>query len=68
MLETERNTLIDRTAALNEQLNARTANNDECQGRIHTAQTDISRLKSQIHGLDIEINNFEKANAALVED
>lgn len=53
---------------MNEQLTARTANCDECQGRIHTAQTDISRLKSQIHGLDIEINNFEKANAALVED
>lgn len=35
VLETERNTLIDRTAALNEQLNVRTANCDECQGRIH---------------------------------
>ena len=25
-------------------------------------------MKSNIHGLDIEINNLEKANAALVED
>jgi len=25
-------------------------------------------LKSNIHGLDIEINNLERANAALVED
>jgi chromosome segregation ATPase len=68
VLEKERNTLIDRTGALNEQLNVRSQNCDECQGRIHAAQTDISKLKSTIHGLDIEINNLEKANGMLVEE
>ena len=42
VLEKERNTLIDRTGALNEQLNIRTQNCDECQNRIHNASTDIS--------------------------
>lgn len=60
--------MIDRTGALNEQLNVRSQNCDECQGRIHAAQTDISKLKSTIHGLDIEINNLEKANGMLVEE
>jgi len=36
--------------------------------KIHTAQGDISKLKSMIHGLDLEINEFEKINAHLIDD
>jgi hypothetical protein len=46
----------------------RTKQIDETVGKIHAAQTDISKLKSMIHGLDIEINTYERSNAALIED
>lgn len=36
--------------------------------KIHQAQSDISKLKSMIHGLDLEISNFEKLNSRLVDE
>lgn len=68
MLDKERKTLIDRTNSLNNQLNVRTQQIEETSSKIHAANTDISKLKSMIHGLDIEINTLERANAALVEE
>jgi len=41
---------------------------DDTNQRIFASQTDISKLKSMIHGLDIEINQYEKANGLLVEE
>ncbi len=35
---------------------------------IHAAQNDISRLKSTLHGLFLEINNLERENAMLDKD
>ena len=35
---------------------------------IHQASTDIMKLKAMIHGLDLEINSFERANAIIVEE
>jgi hypothetical protein len=61
-------TLIDRTAGLDEQLRMRCAQTDDCQGRIVAAQSDISKMKSNIHGLDLEINNMEKCNSMLVDE
>ena len=60
--------MVDRTNSLNNQMNVRTQQIEETSSKIHAAQTDISKLKSMIHGLDIEINTFERSNAALVED
>ena len=68
VLDKERQTLVDRTASLNEQLNQRTKQTEETAVKIHQAQTDITKLKSMIHGLDLEINQLERANAVLVED
>ena len=59
---------MDRTNSLNEQLNQRTKQTEETAVKIHQAQTDITKLKSMIHGLDLEINNLERANALLVEE
>ena len=68
MLDKERQVLVDRTNSLTDQLNVRTSQIEETASRIYTAQNDITKLKSMIHGLDLEINNFEKANSMLVED
>jgi hypothetical protein len=46
----------------------RCAQTDDCQGRIVAAQSDIAKMKSNIHGLDLEINNMEKHNAMLVDE
>lgn len=46
----------------------RTKQTEETAVKIHQAQTDITKLKSMIHGLDLEINQLERANAVLVED
>lgn len=59
---------MERTSSLNEQLNQRTHQTEETSVKIHQAQTDITKLKSMIHGLDLEINQLERANAILVED
>lgn len=32
------------------------------------AQSDIAKMKSNIHGLDLEINNLEKCNAMFVDE
>jgi hypothetical protein len=32
------------------------------------AQSDIAKMKSNIHGLDLEINNLEKCNCMLVDE
>lgn len=68
VLEKERCTLIDRTCALDEQLKMRCSQGDDCGMRIVQAQADISKLKSTIHGLDLEINNHEKANNMLTDE
>lgn len=68
VLDKERQVLVDRTNSLTEQLNVRTSQIEETASKIYTAQNDITKLKSMIHGLDLEINNFEKANSMLVED
>ena len=60
--------MIERTNQLNESLQTRTHQIEETSQKIYQAQTDISQLKSMIHGLDIEINQYEQANNALVED
>jgi len=59
---------VERTHALNDQLNQRTMQSEETSTKIHEAQTDITKLKSMIHGLDCEISNLERTNAILVED
>ena len=41
---------------------------DECQAGIMTAQNDIAKYKSTIHGLDIEINNYERGNGYLIDE
>jgi hypothetical protein len=53
---------------LNEQLNSRTAHADDCSGKILAASGDISQLKSMIHGLDMQINEYERANTRLVDE
>lgn len=68
VLEKERATLIDRTVALDEQLKMRCSQGEDCQARIVQAQADISKLKSTIHGLDLEINNLEKGNCMLTDE
>lgn len=68
VLDKERQSLVDRTNSLNEQLNLRTKQIEESSVKIHAAQTDISKLRSMIHGLDLEINNYERSNAALVDE
>jgi outer membrane murein-binding lipoprotein Lpp len=68
VLESERKNMIERTSQLNESLQTRTQQIEDTSQKIYQAQTDISQLKSMIHGLDIEINQFEQANNALVED
>lgn len=68
VLDKERATLIDRTAALDEQLKMRCSQGEDCQARIVQAQADISKLKSTIHGLDLEINNLEKSNNMLTDE
>jgi len=60
--------LVDKTTNLNDQLNTRVKQIEETSVKIHQAQTDITKLKSMIHGLDLEINNLERANAVVVED
>ena len=67
-MDKERQVLVDRTNSLTDTLNVRTSQIEETASKIYTAQNDITKLKSMIHGLDLEINNFEKANAMLVED
>ena len=68
VLDKERQTLIDRTNCLNEQMNSRVSHAEDCAGKIMAASGDISQLKSMIHGLDLEINEYERANTRLVED
>ena len=68
VLDKERQTLVQRSMAMNEQLMQRTSHAEDCSMKIHTASGDISKLKSMIHSLDLEINEFEKVNARLVED
>jgi len=41
---------------------------DETQHKLNQAKGDTSKLKSMIHGLDLQINDYEKLNARLVEE
>jgi chromosome segregation ATPase len=41
---------------------------EETTQKIYAAQTDISKLKSMIHSLDIEINEYEQSNGRLIEE
>lgn len=41
---------------------------DDTASKIYQAQGDISKLKNMIHGLDLEISNYEKLNSRLVDD
>ena len=59
---------MDRTNSLNEQLTHRTAGVEDTANKIYQAQGDISKLKSMIHGLDLEISNYEKLNSRLVDE
>lgn len=43
-------------------------NTEDVQHKIYQAQGDINKLKSMIHGLDLQINEYEKLNARLVEE
>jgi chromosome segregation ATPase len=68
VLDKERQTLVQRTTALNEQLMSRTSHAEDVSLKIHSACGDISKLKSMIHSLDLEINEYEKSNSRLVEE
>ena len=68
VLEKERRTLEDRVAQMTDTLNQRSTHTDETTGKIHTAQGDISKLKSMIQGLDLEICSYEKLNNRHIEE
>lgn len=53
---------------MDDQLRMRSQQCDECQASIMSAQNDIAKYKSTIHGLDLEINNYEKGNGYLVDE
>ena len=53
---------------MNEQLNTRVQHSDDTSFKINQAMGDISKLKSMIHGLDLQINEFEKLNSRLVDE
>lgn len=53
---------------MNTQLNQRMGHADETQHKLNQAKGDTSKLKSMIHGLDLQINDYEKLNARLVEE
>jgi chromosome segregation ATPase len=53
---------------MTENLHHLTKQTEDVSASINQAQTDITKLKSMIHGLDLEINNLESANGLLVEE
>ena len=53
---------------MNDVLVMKTKAIEDTSSKIHLAQTDITKLKSMIHGLDLEINNLERGNALLIEE
>jgi len=67
-LDKERQTLVERCNCMNTQLNQRMGHADETQHKLNQAKGDTSKLKSMIHGLDLQINDYEKLNARLVEE
>ena len=68
VLDKERKCLVDRTNSLNDQLTQRSTGVEDSSAKIYQAQGDISKLKSMIHGLDLEISNYEKLNSRLVDE
>lgn len=53
---------------MNHQLSQRVAHTEDVGSKIYQAMGDISKLKSMIHGLDLQINEYEKLNSRLVDD
>lgn len=68
VLDKERQTLVERCNCLNEQLNSRINHADDCGSKINQACGDIMKLKSMIHGLDLQISEYEKINGRLVDE
>ena len=68
VLDKERCALIERIQHMTENLHHLTKQTEDVSASINQAQTDITKLKSMIHGLDLEINNLESANGLLVEE
>jgi len=68
VLDKERKTLVDRCTSLNDQLSTRVGHTEDCTQKIDQACGDIMKLKSMIHGLDLQINEYEKVNSRLVND
>lgn len=68
VLDKERKTLVERTNSLNEQLISRSNCSEDTGVKIHQAQSDLSKLKSMIHSLDLQISDFEKKNSYLVDE
>ena len=59
---------MERTNSLNEQLISRSNSSEDYSVKIHQASSDLSKLKSMIHSLDLQISELEKRNNYLVDE